>query len=91
MPESLNLELPLMVSDMLDPFLVLGKRYKVTYHLESNSYSEKAGRHSSTGELIKINKPKRFYDKYNSWIELKGKNGNHTIRVQDILRIQGVR
>ena len=86
-----ELELPVMVSKMLEPLLTIGKRYKVTYHLERAAYSEKQGRHTVTGELIKFSKPRRFYDYYDSWLEIKTRNnGNCTVRVGDILRIQGV-
>ena len=89
MSDSFNLELPVAVSDLVSSLIVVGKRYKVTYYVEVETLSEKPGRHVATGELIKIHKPKRFYEGYDNWIELKQRNGNHTIQVRDIIRIQG--
>ena len=88
MSDSFNLELPVAVSDMISSLIKVGKKYKVTYNIEVETHSEKPGRHVATGELIKIHKPKRFYEGYDSWIELKQRDGNHAILVEDIIRIQ---
>ena len=88
MSDSFNLELPVAVSDMISSLIEVGKRYKVTYNIEVETHGEKTGRHVATGELIKIHKPKRFYESYGSWIELKQRVGNHMILIGDIIRIQ---